>query len=174
VVDVQASFFSGSDTLAVTCQSKYGDRVETVRDRLLTDWLYDGAGFGGWSGSVFNYTEYPAEVLLTLKTAFEVTWEKDVDVTMISSTGGRVSARMGRTLPDGSLSVWKGNSFALGSDREVIEGKGVILPIRSQFFTIYPGEQATVTVNSFGSPTQSSDDIQVTIELVSIKAMEGI
>jgi hypothetical protein len=174
VVDVQPSFFAGSDTLAVTCQSKYGDRVKEVRDQIHNEWLNDGAAFGGWSGSVFNYSEHPSEILLSLKTAFENTWVAGTDVTILGSNGGRVSARIGRTLPDGTLTFWKGNAFTLGSDREVIDGKGVILPIRSQFFTVYPGETVTITVNAFGSPIQGSDDIQLTVELVTVNAMEGI
>lgn len=170
VVAVDSAFFSGSSGLSVTCQAKYGDLVEVERT-LIAETTLSGTGeFYGFNELYFNETKSIAELVLTITASDLVIWQSGTEITMSNDIGGRLTARIGKTGPDGSLYATTGYQWVLNSFREIVEGEGVILPLSATFFKVQPGETTRVLVSRFGGLTNSdSTDISVKLEAVSVK-----
>lgn len=167
VVALDVNVFGSSNSISITCQSRYGDLINTNSTLLYTATLASAATFPVWNGSFNNTTGQTVNIKLSITAPRVVTWKAGTVIKLSKATTATVTSTVGDYNAAGVLSQWNGLSYSLDSYDEVVSGLGVISAV-SNFFQLLPGENSTLSVASFVNPIVDAVSSTVKIEAVSI------
>jgi hypothetical protein len=167
VIAVDSNVFGNSNSISITCQSRYGDLINVNSTLLYTATLASGATFPVWNGSFNNTTGKTVNIKVTVTAPRVVVWKAGTVIKLSKSTVATVTSTVGEYSAAGVLSQWSGLSYSLDSFDEVVSGQGVISAV-SNFFQLQPGENSTLSVASFVNPIVDAVSSTVKIEAVSI------
>lgn len=157
VLAVEPSF----ERPGITCQARWGSEPTMIVTNLSTQSLAGGASSAPVEQSFTNNEQWDASIRLTLDAGVNAAWNPVVGGTITAvktpDTVGRVDFSVAK-LSDrtGDPVSWRGVKFIIDSNREIVEGQGIISPINWQPFVVAPGETVTIKLTAMLTPLTST------------------